>query len=160
MSDPDRFTLEEAHRHFGKTTNGRVWELLEKEDRSKDEDDEMVAAAYTSYYHWSQVGTAVNLQRGHWMISRVFMVLEQSEPALVHAQRCMELTEAHPDLMEDFDVAFAHEALAHAYALCGETSKARKLYSRAVKLGEQIADEEDRSIFMGDLRGGKWYDAI
>lgn len=120
----------------------------------------MVAAAYTSYYHWSQVGSAVNRQRGHWMVSRVFTVLERSEPALAHAKRCMELTEAHPDLMEDFDVAFAHEALARANALSGEAGKTQELYTQAEKLGEYIADEEDKGIFMGDLRGGDWYGAI
>ena len=43
-----------------------VWRLLEKEDRTVEEDDRMLHMAHASRYHWEQVGTAANLSRGEW----------------------------------------------------------------------------------------------
>ena len=57
MSEEKKYTKKEAHREFAIKTNHRVWELLEKNDRSPDEDEEMLQAAMTSFYHWKQVGT-------------------------------------------------------------------------------------------------------
>ena len=38
-----------------------------------------------------------------------------------HASRYLELIEAHPDLAEDWDRAFAHEAMARALAMAGDS---------------------------------------
>ena len=54
------YTLDEAELAFARTLNGRVWELLEKTDRSKSEAEEMVHAAHASCYHWLQSGSEVN----------------------------------------------------------------------------------------------------
>jgi len=82
------------------------------------------------------------------------------DEALVHALRCMELTERDKDSMEDFDAAYAHEALARAYAFQGKVEIARDHYERARELGELIADDEDEEIFLNDLMGGDWAGAI
>ncbi len=76
MTDLERYTLEEAHIKFAKLAIGQVWELLENNRRSSAEDEEMLFAAYGSLYHWSQAGNPVNAQRGHWLLSRVFINLE------------------------------------------------------------------------------------
>ena len=75
----------------------------------------MLHAAHASLYHWLEAGTEVNHQRGIWMISRVHAFLGNSDRALRYAIRCMELTELHSDLMEDFDFAFAWEGLAQEF---------------------------------------------
>ncbi|MEJ2570467.1 MAG: tetratricopeptide repeat protein [Anaerolineales bacterium] len=120
----------------------------------------MLIAAFSSLYHWCQVGNPVNAQRGHWLLSRVFLDLERAEEALVHALWCMELTEREKDSMEDFDEAYAHEGLASAYAFQGKTESARNHFDRARELGELIADDEDEVIFLNDLMGGDWAGAI
>lgn len=63
MSESGGFTLAEAQLELAKTTNGRVWKLFEKPDRTEDENDELVHAAHASAYLWLQVGTAVHWQR-------------------------------------------------------------------------------------------------
>jgi hypothetical protein len=85
MTVQERYTLEEAHIKFAKLANGQVWESLEKKRRSDAENEEMLIAAFSSLYHWCQVGNPVNVQRGHWLLSRVFLDLERAEEALVHA---------------------------------------------------------------------------
>lgn len=68
-----------------------VWSLMEKANRTREEDDMMIHAAHASRYHWAEVGTAVNLARGEWQISRVYCVLNRAESALFHAKRCLEI---------------------------------------------------------------------
>ena len=59
----------------------RVWELLEKADRTADDDDEMVNAAHASRYHWGETGEPVHRARGDWQCSRVYAVLGRPEPS-------------------------------------------------------------------------------
>lgn len=157
MIDEKRLTLEEAHKHFAQATNGRVWELLQKRDRSQAENDEMVHAAHACAYHWKFAGTAVHQQRGEWLISHVYVVLGHGNEALRHAERCFELTESNRSLMQDFDIAYAFEGMARAQALLGDRKMAEEFLVLAQQAGNSIANEEDLSIFMGDFDGGEWY---
>ena len=52
MSKSGGFTFAEAQLELAKTTNVRVWELLEKPGRTEDENDELVHAAHASAYLW------------------------------------------------------------------------------------------------------------
>jgi hypothetical protein len=157
MSEEQRYTLEEAHTEFAKQSNGQVWKLLGKTGRSPEEDEEMLRAAFASFYHWMYVGTETHHQRGEWMIAHVYTVLGDAVPALKHAQHCLELTEAHKDQMQDFDIAYAYEGMARASALAGNAETAKKYLGLAKAAGEAIADAEDKAWFVGDLGGGEWY---
>jgi hypothetical protein len=157
MSEKEHFTPEEAHQEFAKSANGQVWNLLMKESRSPEEDQEMLEAAYASAYHWRVVGTPLHHQRAEWMLAHVHTVLGNAEAALTHAQTCHELTETNKPLMKDFDLAFAAEGLARAHALAGDRAEARKHKDRARQLGDQIQDAEDKQIFSGDFESGDWF---
>ena len=157
MTDPDVFTLAEAHRKFAMASNGLVWKLLDQPERSPDDEAAMLNAAHTSLFHWQHAGTAIHTQRGEWLLSHVYAVLKDAPACMRHALRCQALTDAHPEEMKDFDLAYALEALARAYALSGSQSAARDYYTRAAAAGEAIANEEDRKIFTGDFQGGEWF---
>ncbi|MBW8010425.1 MAG: hypothetical protein FVQ83_04170 [Chloroflexi bacterium] len=156
MSEVEKYTQAEAHKMFARTLNGKTWELLEKADRSKQENELMVHTAHASNYHWLQVGTGVNHQRGEWLIARVYLVLEMTDAALRHANRCLELTEEHADLMEDFDLAFAYEGIARANAAASNKEKAQKYILLAQQAGEAIGDQEDKEFFFKDFDSGDW----
>lgn len=157
MSENEKYTEMEAHELFAKRFNGSVWELLEKQDRTPEEDERMIAAAYASNFHWSFVGTEVHQQRGEWILARIYTVLGEAPLAVKHASRCLELTNTFKDKMEDFDIAFAYEGIARGQALAGNGDEAREYLEMAEKAGEQIADSEDKEIFVTDLEGGEWY---
>lgn len=157
MSEEERITLAQAQLEFAKSIFNSIWILLDKEDRSQEEDQEMLLAAYASLYHWTKVGTAVHHQRGSWMISRVHQSLGEAEPALKWAQHCFEISEKHQSEMEDFDLAYAQEALARAYARAGDQEQALIHWRQAADLGEQIQDPADKKIFQEDFRGGNWH---
>jgi tetratricopeptide (TPR) repeat protein len=157
MAEAKRYTADEAHGHFAVALNGETWELLEKPDRSKQEDERMIYAAHASCYHWLQAGTGVNHQRGEWLIARVYTVLGLADAALRHASRCLELTNEYAGQMKDFDWAFAYEGVARAHALAGNREEALKYIKLAEESGQAISNDEDRSVFMGDFNGGNWH---
>lgn len=143
MLDPDE------ERRLGAELFNEVWRLLESDDRSTEQDDQMVHAAHASAYHWRRVGKAENFARSEWQCSRVYSVLGRAEPALHHAHRSLELCERNG--IGDFDLAFAYEALARAHALAGDAGQARHMTELAVAACEHIADPEDKQIVLADL---------
>jgi hypothetical protein len=126
-----------------------VWVLLEKPDRSAEDDDRMVHAAHASRYHWEVAGGPVQWARGEWQCSRVYAVLGRFEPALHHARRCLELATRHG--LSPFDVGAAHEALARSYWMAGDAAKTAEHVALARAQSAGISDEEDRAILENDL---------
>jgi tetratricopeptide (TPR) repeat protein len=126
-----------------------TWALLEKDDRSADDDELMVHMAHASAYHWSNVGEAVHQVRGEWQCSRVYAVLGRAEPALHHAKRALSICQAHG--IADFDIAFCYEALARAYAVAGDADQKAHWLAEGHAALDGIADEEDRAIVLADL---------
>jgi hypothetical protein len=157
MSEDKTFTEPEAQLHFAKQFNGKTWELLDKQERTQEENELLVDYAHASLAHWRAAGTAVHLQRGAWMLARVNIVLGNTQMAMQYAQHCLELTEQHKDQLSDFDFAFAYECMARAQALAGNQVQAQKYIAMADKAGAAIKDEEDRQIFFDDFNGGDWY---
>ena len=156
--EEEKFTLNEAHTKFAKSTNGEVWKLLGKNDRSEAENDAMIQAAHASMYHWAQIGKELQLQRGHWLLAHVYTTLERSEAALYHAKFCYQLTQDFKGQMQDFDIAYGYEGFARALALEGNLDEAKNYKERALEFGNAIKDDEDKSIFMGDFTSGNWHD--
>jgi hypothetical protein len=152
----EKYTEQEAHRHFAGQLNGEVWNLLAKEDRSPAEDERMAYAVHASCYHWLHAGTGAHHQRGEWLISHVYAELGTPLAALHHAKRCQALTEEHAGLLEDFDRAYALETMARAHALLGDREEALRYKEQAEQAGQAISDEESRKYFEGDLAGGNW----
>ena len=146
----EKQAAEEEHRKYGKDLFNLTWSLLDKKDRTKQEDDKMIHAAHASRFHWGEVGTPMNLERGEWQISRVYSVLKRSGPALYHAKRCLEICKENE--IGDFDIAFAYEGMARAYAIGGQKAECKKYAELAKKAGEQIKEKGDRDYFMGELK--------
>ena len=156
MSEQKTYTESEAQRFFAIHYHGKTWELLEKPNRTKEEDEQMVHAAHASCCHWLAAGTGLHHQRGEWLIARVYSVLGIAEAALRHANRCLELTNEHANLMQDFDWAFAYECVARAKAVAGKREEAARYIQLAQKAGEAIKEDEDKKIFMAEFNGGNW----
>jgi hypothetical protein len=142
----------EEHRRLGVELYNGTWELIERLDRTPDEDDEMLHRAHASAYHWLQAPhTAANRARSHWLCSRVHAVTGQAEGALHHARRCLALVEGHGEEMEDWDLAGAHEALARAHVAAGEVEEARRHLALARAETASIADPADGRHIDADL---------
>jgi DNA-binding transcriptional MerR regulator len=147
----DRIPADEKdlHRHWGKTLFNDTWRLMEKADRTPDEDAQMVHQAHASAYHWLQVGGPEHFARGHWQCSRVYCVLGRGEPALYHARFVLDICQRHG--IGDWDLAFAYEALARAHAVAGDEEEARRWLEQARLASADIAEDDDRELLLSDL---------
>ena len=156
MAEPP-FDLDSAHRWFGIELNNSIMDALEAGRVTPETAESHIHAAHASCWHWMQVGTAANHGRGEFAVASVYAAAGLGEAALRHARRYLELVEAHPEEMADWDAAFACDALARAHAASGDLDSARQARDQARAAGEAIAGEEDRLYFMGWFEGGNWH---
>ena len=141
----------ETERRLGVDLFNKTWTLMEKDGRTKEEDDEMLHCAHASAYHWLQVGTKANRARSEWQCSRVHAILGHVEAALRHARRCLELVEGHPGDMKDWDLPAAYEALARAHMVAGDAEETRRFAELGRAATAKIEDDDDRSVIEADF---------
>jgi hypothetical protein len=129
-----------------------TWTLIEKADRTQAETDELIHRAHASRWHWARIGEPVNLARGEWLCSRVYATLGRGEPALWHARRCVEMSEALPaEARETWDLPAAYEAMARASHAAGDPASGALWKAKAMTALEDIADADDRMPIEQDL---------
>lgn len=139
------------HRAQGVECHNTTWELIEGE-RSPENDDEMLRRAWSSSYHWGRAkgrGPA-NDARGEWLLAKCHLIAGLHERSLHHADLCMSVCKEHG--LEDFDLAYAHEARARALRAIGREEEAMEAWAAAKAV--PIADKEDREILEADLAVG------
>ena len=151
---------QKMHHYLGIEMNMQTWNLLTKKNRNDQDDTRMVYFAKASNYHWKESPQfePINEQRGEWLISHVYAVLGHGENALDHAQSCMNLTKKHA--FKDFDLAYAYEGMARAYAALNNSTKMEKYFLLAKEAGDSIQSEEDKKMFFSDLHNGPWYECL
>lgn len=140
----------DLHRRLAAQFFNDTWVLIEKPDRSPDDDGRMIHAAHASRFHWEQAsGTPINLLIGEWQCSRVYATLRRGEPAIFHARRCLGLAQRNG--VTGFYLASAHEGMARALALLKEPSAAEHLQI-ARGILKTLSDAEDRRVLEADLK--------
>lgn len=126
-----------------------TWELIEKANRTAEDDEKMILRAYASRYHWGEVGEAVQFARGEWLLSRVHVLAGRAEGARLHGEACLRWCEQGG--LGAFDTAFAHEALARAAALAGDEAAMARHVEAGREAADGIEDEGDRAYVLGEL---------
>ena len=150
MTEEKKYTEKECHKRFAVNCFNLVWTLMDKKNRTKEEDDKMVHAAHASRFHWGEIGTPVELERGEWQISRVYTVVDRPQSALYHAERCLEICKENN--IGDWDIAFAYEAMARACAVAGQRAECKKYIELATKAGGHIKEKGDRDYLFSELK--------
>jgi hypothetical protein len=150
MSDKPDFDLATVHRYFSATCFNKTWEFIDKPSRTPEEDMEMLQTSMASLWHWSQRedATPQNLSVGNWQVSRVYALLGQADNARRYAGSALKYAEGQPP----FYLGFAYEALARAEMVAGDKAKMSEYLEKAYMLAEDVEDEEDREVLMGDLK--------
>ncbi len=151
----------DLHRWFGVQLNNGMWDNIEDPSIGPDipqgERETLLYSAYASAYHWRQVGSVANHARGEHLIARMAVKLGDGEVALRHARRCLELIDANPDDMEDWDAPFGHEALARALAATGDRAAGQAHRDRARELTDAVEGEADRQVLESELDREPWF---
>jgi hypothetical protein len=134
-----------VERQLGVDLFNETWRLM----GSREDDELMLDCAHASRYHWAVAPECKpeNRARSAWLLSRAYAVARRAEPALRHAERCLELCDENG--LGDWDLAFAYEALARASLLAGDQEAAAGFLERCRAV--EIADDEDREQLAQDL---------
>jgi DNA-binding transcriptional MerR regulator len=140
-----------THRRLAVELFNRSWRLLEIDNRTPEQDDELVHCVHASCHHWREVGTPANLARGENQCARVYAALGRPEPALYHANRCLELVRAGGEGFEDWDLGSALEVVARAHLAAGDTAEAKHYAELARRELETVADPDDREVIEGQV---------
>jgi len=140
----------DLHRKLAIDLFNHTWNLIDKENRSPDGTDEMIHAAHASRYHWGIAGEVIHRQRGEWQISRVYAVANHPHSCHYHAQRCLEIT--LENAIGGFDLAFAYEAMARAYALLNDPAACLYFFKLAQQAAQEIKEKDDREYVLESLK--------
>jgi hypothetical protein len=149
MTKSPNFDVSAAHKYFAAHCFNQAWELIEKKERTPEEDLLMVALNQASLYHWSQRPDCSDKNRsvGYWQASRIQSILGNTTEARRYAEVC--LSYSHD--LEPFYIGYAFEALALAEKIAGNSSKCSEYLAAAEEKVKSIASEEDRELLEKDL---------
>ena len=136
---------------MGIEMNNQTWALLDKKDRSEQDNIRIINFAKASLYHWrkSDKYNVENEQRGQWLISHVYAILGKSDEALSYAKETLKITEDNN--LIDFDLAYAYESMARAHSISENIDESEEWYKKAKTAGDLITDEKDKEYFSLDL---------
>jgi hypothetical protein len=147
MSEDPEINLT-VHRRLAARFFNETWELLDKPDRSGDDDLRMIHMAHASRMHWEFAGTPRNRSVGEWQISRVYSVLGMTAPALYHAENSLRI--AMESALPPFQLGYSYEAIARAKAIAGDGTAGEYL-AKAEELLAGVDDREDHALLEADL---------
>lgn len=149
MTEEPRYTLREAQRKLAAQYFNETWDLMEKAERTPEDDVRMVHTTHASRCLWEAVGDASNLAIGEWQVSRVYSVLKWAELAAHHGGLSLDHSKAAGQ--RPFLMGYAHEALCRAALISGERDAARSELTRAAEWLTGLTDEEERGLLSADL---------
>lgn len=133
-----------AHRHFAVSAYNAVWKLLDKKDRTPAEDQQMLAAAFASRYHWSFIGDDRNFAIGDWQIAHVASYCGLPKTAHKYASSALAIVEKNG--WRDWILASVYEGMARASAVGGNDVERGKWLEKAKRECALIAEEDERAI--------------
>ena len=114
-------TDETIHKRYSAECFNKVWEFIDKKDRSPEDEEEMLRLAMTSHWHWTQRSDYApdKASVAYWQISRVFALMEQADNARRYAKRSLGVLENSD--VDPFFVGYAHEAVSYTHLRAHET---------------------------------------
>lgn len=140
----------DMHKKLGIEFFNKTWDYIDLKERNIDQELEMIHYAHASSLHWQLAGgTSLNKVRGEWQISRVYSLLNMGESALRHAKACFHSTIENK--IDDFDLVFAYECMAHAYLILGKEELMNEYLDEAYKAIDQVKKKADKDYCKSEL---------
>lgn len=149
VENPTEEQVAQWHRTFAPLAFNATWSLLDLQERTRDQEDEMIASTFAQRHHWYAVGTPRHRSIADWQVSRVFSVLGYAELARRFGERSLAV--AKDNDLDAFVVGFAHEAIARAAAEVDDLATFEEHVTAARAQLDLIDDPEDRDVLEADL---------
>lgn len=137
------------HRTFAPRAFNETWDLLDAEELSREDEEEMLAATFAQRYHWYHVGSERNRAIADWQVSRVAVVLGYADLARRFGERSLEVAIEYG--LDPFVTGFAHEAIARAAAEVDDVETFTEHLELAKAALAEVEGDRDREILSADL---------
>ena len=149
MAKEPEFNVAAAHKYFSGQCFNQAWDLMEKADRTAEEDQFMVALNQASIFHWTNRPDCNDerLSVGYWQASRIQSLLWNTVEAIRLAHVC----HRYSVNLTPFYLGYAHEAIARAHKQAGHVELVNKHLKVAQELMERIDRKEDKALLESDL---------
>lgn len=139
------------HETFSVQCFNRAWDLMDKIDRSLDEDEEMLRLGMASLWHWTQRSDCTNQHQsiGYWLISRIHALLGRADEARRYGEFCLAKSDSAD--VAPFALAYAYEALARAESVAGNAESRDQYIAESREIIDTISDPDTRKMLLDDL---------
>jgi hypothetical protein len=145
MAEPT-FDVSRAHRWFAVEFNNAAWELVEKADRSPEETQRMIHLAHAAALHWSAIGQRINIQRAECLLATVYAAAGRFEPAALHAEYGLAISENGVDDETPFDRASLFAVAASIYGRSSGDADGPKFAALAKAEFTKLTEPDDRAV--------------
>jgi hypothetical protein len=149
MAPTAKFDASEGHKYFAAHCFNRAWDLIEKLNRTPEDDRLMVAINQASIYHWLNRDDCDNkrLSIGYWQASRIQALIGHAD----EARRFADVSLSYSAGLKPFYVGYAYEALARAEFLAGNAVEAAAHLKAAKALAAKVDEKDERELLLKDL---------
>jgi len=149
--NPD-FDHQAAHKYFSAHCFNNAWDLIDKSERTPEEDEQMIRLSLASQYHWSQRedSSSTSASTGFWQTSRIYALIGEVDNARRYGQLCLDAS--REEGVEPFYLGFAYEALARAEAIAGNEQLMEAFLEKAHSTAEKIDKEDEKKMLLDDLK--------
>jgi hypothetical protein len=138
------------HREIAVSTYNAAWDLLDSPDRTLDDDDRLLALAFTSRHHWGEAGGEdEQLAVGDWFIGHVAAHLGLAGVAQRFSQRALDRVEASG--LDGWLLASVYEGMARAAACAGNAEDRARYTELATGALAAVDDPEEREVIEEQL---------
>ena len=151
MTKKTDFDQAAAHKFFSANCFNQAWDLIDKEDRTPDEEEQMIRLTHASFYHWTQRPdySSTTASIGYWQASRIYAILGQADNAARYGQLCLVVSQ--DEGVGPFFLGYAYEALARAAAAAGNHQDTEAYLEKARQTAADVKKSEDRQMLLNDL---------
>ncbi len=149
IENPTQEDLRAWHRTFAPRAFNDTWSLLDLEEPTREQEEEMLATSLAQRYHWYQVGGPREKAIADWQVSRVAAVLGYADLSLRFGERSLAVCIDND--LDAFVTGFAHEAIARAAADVDDIEMFTEHLEAAKEKLAEIVDTEERDTLEADL---------
>ncbi len=145
------FDLQTAHKHFSASCFNAAWDLIDKPERSVEDEERMLQLAVASAWHGSQREDCTDQSRSiaYWQISRIHAICERGAEAVRYGTLCLAVSQGKD--VAPFALAYAYEALARGESVSGNPLETKAWLAKAHEVVARISDDETQKMLRDDL---------
>ena len=139
----------ETQKRIASRCNDAAWDLIEKPELEASECLALVRLAGTAAYHWREIGTESNIAHADLLFSWALARAGAAAPAVDAAGRALQYFTDKQS--KDWELAFAHAAMAASLHRAGDLEAYRRHYDEAQRLEGKLAPG-DLKLFQAAFR--------